>query len=162
MEADPRVIAALDAVGIPYEVLPCDPDLADTAAFCAHYGYSLDESANTILVASKRPLGRVAACVVLASTRLDVNRRVRELLEVKKVSFAPAELTTELTGMLIGGVAPFGLPQDMPVLVDAAVMDRPQVILGAGTRSAKIRTAPAALNAIPTAQVVEGLALPPG
>lgn len=161
MEADPRVIAALEAVGMPYEVLPCDPELADTAAFCAHYGYSLDESANTILVASKRPPGRVAACVVLASTRLDVNRRVRELLEVKKVSFAPPELTTELTDMLIGGVAPFGLPGDMPVLVDAAVMDRPQVILGAGTRSAKIRIAPAALNAIPTAEVVEGLALPP-
>lgn len=160
MTADPRVLDVLDAIGLPYEVMPCDPAYADTAAFCAHYGVSPSDSANTILVASKRPAGRLAACVVLATTRLDVNRAVCGLLEVRKASFADAELTLATTGMEIGGVTPFGLPSDLPVFVDSAVMGRPAVVVGAGSRSAKIRLAPSVLAALAGARVVEGLATP--
>jgi prolyl-tRNA editing enzyme YbaK/EbsC (Cys-tRNA(Pro) deacylase) len=160
MNADPRVLDVLEAIGLPYEVMPCDPAYADTAAFCEHYGVSPNDSANTILVASRRPPGRLAACVVLATTRLDVNRAVCSLLEVRKASFADAELTLATTGMEIGGVTPFGLPADLPVFVDSAVMVRPVVVVGAGSRSAKIRLAPAVLAALPAARVIEGLASP--
>lgn len=140
--------------------MDCDPSLADTAAFCAHYGVDPADSANTIVVISKKPAGVAAACVALATTRLDVNHRVREVLEVRKLSFAGAEETVDLTGMMIGGVTPFGLPADLPVLVDAAVMSRPALVLGGGNRSSKLRIVPDALLSIPTARVVSGLANP--
>ena len=141
-------------------VIACDPDLADTAAFCAHYGYPMEQSANTILVASKKPEGRYAACVVLAIDRLDVNKKVRQLLEVRKLSFAPAEVTAQVTGMLIGGVTPFALPDDLPLWVDANVMACDWVILGGGSRSLKVKADPRVLDALPGAVVVDGLALP--
>jgi prolyl-tRNA editing enzyme YbaK/EbsC (Cys-tRNA(Pro) deacylase) len=145
-------------LGIRAEVLPCDPELADTAAFCAAYGYSLDDSANTILVASKSDPPRFAACVALANMRLDVNGTIRRRLEARKASFASAADTVELTGMEIGGVTPFGLPAAVPLWIDAAVMTRPEVIVGGGSRSIKIRVAPAALAALPGADVVDELA----
>jgi prolyl-tRNA editing enzyme YbaK/EbsC (Cys-tRNA(Pro) deacylase) len=154
----PPVEAALVELGIDYEVLACDPNLADTAAFCDSYGVSPQDSANTILVASKKPDGLVAACVVLATTRLDVNHRTRQVPAVKKVSFAPAEATTDLTGMMIGGVTPFGLPATMRVLVDSLVFSRPRIVLGGGNRSSKISIVPAALQALPTVEIVEALA----
>lgn len=147
-------------MGATYEALPCDPDLADTAAFCSHYGYDLAESANAILIASKRPPGRLALCVVLADTRLDVNRRVKDLLDVRKLSFASAEATADATGMLIGGVTPFGLPDSIPIYVDRRVMERSQVIVGGGSRSLKLRISPDVLRRIPNATVIEDLALP--
>ncbi len=150
---------AVASLGVEFEIVPCDPDLADTSVFCAHYGYPEDHSANTIVVASKRPAGHNAACVVLATTRLDVNGAVRRRLDVKKVSFAPAELTMELTGMAIGGVTPFALPDGLPLWVDARVMDRDWVILGGGSRSMKLKLPPAALEAV-GAEVVADLALP--
>ncbi len=156
----PDVVRALTSLGIEYDVLDCDPELADTARFCAHYGYPLDRSANTILVASKRPPGRYAACVILASTRLDVNHRVRSVLGVKKLSFASAEATTEVTGMTIGGVTAFALPDGLPVLVDERIMALDYVILGAGSRNAKLRVDPAALAIIPGVEIVRDLALP--
>ncbi|MGH9187975.1 MAG: YbaK/EbsC family protein, partial [Acidimicrobiales bacterium] len=133
------VVAALDALGVEYEVLPCDPDFADTAAFCEHYGYSAEESANTIVVAGTRGAEprRYVACVVTAATRLDVNATVRRRLGVRKASFASAEETLALTGMMIGGVTPFGLPDGVPVWVDPAVLNQPAVILGGGSRSQK-------------------------
>lgn len=143
-----------------YEVMPCDPALADTAAFCEAYGVDPADSANTILVASKRPAGVNAACVVLATHRLDVNRAVRDQLEVKKLSFASADLTVELTSMQIGGVTPFGLPPSMRVLVDAAVLQRVSIVLGGGNRSSKLRLEPAQLLALPAVEVIEGLAAP--
>lgn len=151
---------ALDRLDVDYEVMDCDPDFADTAAFCERYGVDPRDSANTILVASKRPPGRIAACVVLAVSRLDVNRKVCELLDVKKASFASAEATMQATGMQIGGVTPFGLPEDMPLFIDAAVLDRPEVVVGAGSRSAKIRVAPEVLAGLPSAQVIVDLARP--
>jgi prolyl-tRNA editing enzyme YbaK/EbsC (Cys-tRNA(Pro) deacylase) len=156
-----RVLDAIDATGIPYERIDCDPELADTAAFCAHYGYAEDQSANTIVVASRRPEGHHAACVVLATTRLDVNKTVRSRLGVRKVSFAPPELTAELTGMVMGGVTPFALPADLPLWIDARVMEPEWVILGGGSRSLKVKIAPAVLEAV-GGEVVEGLAMPAG
>ena len=154
-----RVLAALDDTGIPYEKIACDPDLADTAAFCAHYGFPESQSANTIVVASRKPEGHNAACVVLATTRLDVNKVVRGRLGVRKVSFASAELSAAITGMLMGGVTPFGLPDDLPLWIDAAVMEPDWVILGGGSRSLKIKVAPNVLAAV-GGEVVPGLANP--
>ena len=99
-------------LGVDYELFPCDPALADTAAFCAAYGFAPEESANTILVIGKSDPPRYAACVVLAPNRLDVNRAVRDRLGTRKASFAPSESTREITGMEIGGVTVFGLPAD--------------------------------------------------
>ena len=157
-----QVIAHLDALDARYEALDCDPDLADTARFCEAYGFSLAESANAILIASKRPAGQLALCLALATTRLDVNRAVRDAMGVKKLSFASAHQTMEATGMLIGGVTPFGLSGELPILVDAAVMDQPRVIVGGGSRSLKIRVDPEVFERMPTAQIVAGLAAPIG
>ena len=159
MDVEQRVRAAVEALGLEHEMLPCDPELADTAAFCAHYGYELDRSANTIVVASKRPPGCYAACVVLANTRLDVNKTVRNLMDVRKLSFAPADVTAEVTGMIMGGVTPFALPDDVPIYIDAAVMERDWVIVGGGSRSLKIKISPQALVAV-GGQAITGLANP--
>lgn len=154
------MIAALDDLGRPYEVMACDPELADTAAFCEAYGIPLDRSANTIVVASRRPEGRHVACVVLATDRLDVNGEVRRRLDVKKASFARADETVSITGMMIGGVTPFGLPAEVPIWVDSRVMEPDWVILGAGSRSAKVRIAPDLLHSLSNVTIVEGLAKP--
>jgi prolyl-tRNA editing enzyme YbaK/EbsC (Cys-tRNA(Pro) deacylase) len=157
---DPVVHAALVRGGIAHEVLPCDPELADTAAFCAHYGVAIDQAANTILVASKKvDPPRYAVCVVLGTTRLDVNRKVSELLGVKRLSFADAETTVALTGMMIGGVTAFGI-EGLPVYVDSAVLTQPTVVMGGGNRSSKLLLDPRELTKLATVEVVEGLALP--
>ena len=153
------VLAALRATDFPYDIVDCDPDLADTAAFCEHYGYALADSANAILVAGKSEERPMACCVVLASNRLDVNGVVRKRLGTRKASFASPEETIECSGgMMIGGVTPFGLPGDLPVWIDALVMQRTQVIVGGGSRDRKILCPPQALAALPTAEVVESLA----
>lgn len=154
-----RVRARLDELGIAHEAIEIDPELADTAAFCEHYGYALEDSANCIVVASRDEPPALAACVVLATTRLDVNKRVRKLLGVRRLSFAPAELTAEVTGMTMGGVTPFALPDDLPLWVDHRVMERDRVIVGGGSRSLKLLVAPDALVTA-GAEVVEDLALP--
>lgn len=153
-----KVAAALESTGMPFRVVECDPDYADTFPYCEKYGVALEDAANTILVASKRPRGKMAACVLLATTRLDVNHRVKQVMGVSRLSFATAELTREVTGMEIGGVNPFGLEGDLPLLIDAAVMERPEVLLGAGVRNAKIFAHPKILSLLPNASVVEGLA----
>ena len=160
--SDPHadVVAALDARGVDYEVMECDPDFADTAAFCEKYGISPDESANTILVVGKSEPRRYVACVVLATTRLDVNGMVRQRLGVKKASFASADETRDLTGMLIGGVTPIALPDGIPIWVDAAVMKPLSIVLGGGDRSTKLRMTPSALASLPGVEVVEDLAKP--
>lgn len=162
MSADPAVLAAMNALGLEYEVMDCDPALADTAQFCEAYGVPLEKSANAILVASRKPEGHHAVCVVLAHTRLDVNGTVRKRLGVRKLSFAPAEMTKDLTGQEIGGVTIFGLPETLPVWLDSQVMDCDWVIVGAGSRSAKIKFDPNQLVGVEGFEVVEGLAQPPG
>ena len=161
MTAQPNVIADLDRLGLTYEVMECDPDLADTAQFCEAYGVPLEESANAILVASKKPEGRHAVCVVLAHTRLDVNGAVRRKLGVRKLSFAPSEVTRELTGQEIGGVTIFGLPQFVPVWLDRRILDCDRIIVGAGSRSAKISLDPVQLVDVEGYEFVDGLALEP-
>ncbi len=161
MPADPRVIADLESSSIEYEEMVCDPALADTAAFCEAYGIPLEKSANAILVASRKPEGHNAMCVVLANDRLDVNGMVRRRLGVRKVSFASADLTRELTGQEIGGVTIFGLPDDLPVWIDSRVLDNDWVIVGAGSRSAKIRLDPNQLIDLDGYEVVDGLARSP-
>jgi prolyl-tRNA editing enzyme YbaK/EbsC (Cys-tRNA(Pro) deacylase) len=157
---DPLVRQAVLSNDVAYEVLACDPDLADTAAFCAHYGFAVEQAANTILVASKKVTpAKYAACVVLGTTRLDVNKKVSELLAVKRLSFADAETTVEVTGMMIGGVTAFGLG-DLPVYVDSAVMEQARVVMGGGNRSSKLLLNPNELTKLPNVVVVEGLAKP--
>lgn len=161
MPADPRVIADLEAASIEYEEMACDPELADTAAFCEAYGVPLERSANAIVVASRKPEGHNAVCVVLATDRLDVNGVVRRRLGVRKVSFASAQLTQELTGQEIGGVTIFGLPDDLPVWIDSRVLENDWVVVGAGSRSAKIRFDPNQVVGRDLWEVVEGLAKAP-
>lgn len=147
--------------GIAHEIVPCDPELADTAAFCAAYGYALEDSANCVVVIGKADPPVYAACVVLATTRLDVNGTVRRRLGTRKASFAPADDVVAATGMAIGGVTPLALPEDLPLWVDASVMDRARIVLGAGSRNAKVLAPPALLTAL-GAEVVPGLARPAG
>ena len=140
-------------------VAPIDPDLADTAAFCAAYGVTLDESANCVIVAGRRgDVTRYAACVVLATTRADVNGVVRRHLDARKASFAPMDDAVRLTGMEYGGITPIGLPASWSILVDSRVVATPQVIIGSGVRHSKIALAGLALGSLPGAEVIEGLA----
>lgn len=157
--ADALVASVLAAWGEPHELIECDPALADTAAFCAHYGYEPADSANTIIVATREDPPRYAACVVLATHRLDVNKAVRKRFGARKVSFAGAEETAALTGMLIGGVTAVGLPDGLPLWVDAAVMGRERIILGGGSRNTKIIAPPTLLQRVAGCEVVEGLAV---
>ena len=152
------VIDALEAAGADFEIIDCDPNLADTAEFCAHYGYRMDESANAIMVVGKSDPRTYAMCVVLATTSVDVNKVVRKRLGAKKASFAPPEETAEMTGMVLGGVTPFGLPADLPLWIDARVMACERVIVGGGSRDRKIYLPPAGLAALPNAEVVDDLA----
>jgi len=144
-------------------VVPIDATLADTAAFCAAYEVGLDVSANCVVVAGKREgVVRYAACVILATTRADVNGVVRRHLDVRKASFAPMAEAVELTGMEYGGITPIGLPESWPILVDARVIAMPYVIIGSGVRYSKIALPGPALGLLPHAEVVEGLARPVG
>ena len=150
----------LAAHGLPYELFACDPALADTAAFCAAYGFAPEDSANTIIVIGKSNPPVYAACIVLATHRLDVNRVVKEKLGTRKASFASADETRDLTGMEIGGVTAFGLPDGLPLWVDGAVMGRARIVLGGGSRSWKVIAPPEILLTLPSVEVVEGLAAP--
>jgi prolyl-tRNA editing enzyme YbaK/EbsC (Cys-tRNA(Pro) deacylase) len=154
------VLDTARATGHPFEIVPCDPEMADTAAFCEAYGYSLDQSANAIVVVGKGDPRIYVCCLVLARTRLDVNGAVRRRLGRKKASFASAEETAELTGMQIGGVTPYGLPAGLPIWIDGAIMHVPNVIVGGGSRDRKLLVPPASLAALPGAEVVEALAKP--
>jgi prolyl-tRNA editing enzyme YbaK/EbsC (Cys-tRNA(Pro) deacylase) len=155
-----RVIAQLaaDRPELDAEVIDCDPNLADTAEFVEAYGYTLDQSANTIVVIGKSDPPIYVACVVLATTRLDVNKVVRKKLSVKKCSFAPPEVTEQLTGMKVGGVTPVGLSEHMPLWVDSRVMALDRIVLGGGSRNCKVVGSPELLTALPNVEVVDGLA----
>lgn len=151
----------LNGLGLAHEVVPCDPDLADTADFCREYGYSMNDSANAIVVVGKADPPLFAMCLVLADTRLDVNKVVRKRLGTRKCSFASAERTRALTGMEIGGVTPFGTTTPLDLWIDARVMERERLIIGGGSRDRKLIVPPATLAGHPRAEVVEDLAKPP-
>ena len=142
-----------------YELFPCDPALADTAAFCAAYGFAPEDSANTIVVVGKGSPPVFAACVVLATHRLDVNRTVKGRFG-RKSSFASPDETRALTGHEIGGVTVFGLPADLPIWIDSAVIGRDRIVLGGGSRSWKVIAPSTILLTLPGAEVVDGLANP--
>ncbi|HEX3468567.1 MAG TPA: YbaK/EbsC family protein [Candidatus Elarobacter sp.] len=139
-------------------VAAIDPALADTAAFCERYGVALDRSANCVVLAARRE-GRswFAACVVLATTRADVNGLAKRHLGASKISFAPMDAATAASAMEYGGITPIGLPPDWPILVDAAVAGADRVIVGSGIRGSKISLPGAALAELPNAVVLESL-----
>lgn len=140
------------------QVAPIDAELADTAAFCASYDVTLEQSANCVVVAGKRgDVVRTAACVVLATTRADVNGLVRARLDARKASFAPREETVAATGMEFGGITPLGLPEGWPVLVDEAVARAAQVVVGSGLRRSKLVLPGVALADLPGAEVLPDL-----
>jgi prolyl-tRNA editing enzyme YbaK/EbsC (Cys-tRNA(Pro) deacylase) len=144
-------------------VVESDADLADTAAFSAAYDVQLEQSANCVVVAGRRgERTTLAACMVLATTRADVNGIVRKRLDARKASFAPQEQAVAESGMAFGGITPIGLPADWPVLVDAAVLDAGEVIIGSGLRGSKLVLDGARLAELPTAEVVSGLGLAAG
>jgi prolyl-tRNA editing enzyme YbaK/EbsC (Cys-tRNA(Pro) deacylase) len=155
-----KALAALDdASGV--GVAEIDPDLADTAAFCAAYSSPPESSANCVVVSGKRGGEvRYAACLVLATTRADVNGVVRKKLDVRKASFAPTAEAVELTGMEYGGITPLGLPADWPLLISPEVAAAEAVVVGSGIRGSKLAVPGAVLAALPGAEVVEGLARP--
>ena len=152
-----QVVTVLDAIGVEYEIIECDPDFADTAAFCEKYGYPVDNCGNAIVVASKREPVQFATCIVKGTSRLDVNKTVRKLMGVPKASFASPEQTVELTGMMIGGVTPFALPPDVPIYADDKLMALGYVILGSGSRSSKVKIVPQVFNVLTNTQIISGL-----
>ncbi len=163
----PAVAQALQALpaqlATTVRVAAIDPDLADTAAFCAAYGFAPESSANCVVVAGRRDgVARYAACVVLATTRTDVNGLVRRHLDVRKLSFARLDDAVRLTGMEFGGITALGLPADWPVLVDAAVMTVDEVLMGSGIRRSKLLLGSRVLAALPAAQVLADLGRPLG
>lgn len=161
------VTDALDAVGAPVDayvrqyggdgirVSAIDPSLADTENFCARYEIGVELSANCVIVEAKRA-DRVwhAACLVLATTRADVNGVVRKRLDARRISFAPMDTAVSLTGMEYGGITPIGLPQAWPILVDEQVLGRDRVVIGSGVRSSKLLADTAVLAALPHAEVL--------
>ena len=139
-------------------VAEIDPGLADTAAFCERYGVAPAQSANCVVVTGRRDgQPRYAACLVLATTRADVNGLARRQLDVRKASFAPMDEAVSLTGMEYGGITPIGLPAGWPVLIDAEVAAAPMVVVGSGLRRSKLAVTGAALASLPGAQVLDGL-----
>lgn len=159
------VHAALEAAGLLHDVgvVAIDPALSDTAATAEAYNIPAPALANCVVVAGRRDgAERVAACLVLASTRADVNGVVRRRLDVRKASFLPLDDAVTRTGMEYGGITPVGLPTEWPVLVDAAVLDQPIVVIGAGVRAAKLLLAGSTVARLPGVEIVEGLGIAVG
>jgi prolyl-tRNA editing enzyme YbaK/EbsC (Cys-tRNA(Pro) deacylase) len=145
------------------QVAEIDPDLAHTVQFCAAYDVRLEESANCVVVATRRGQERrLVACVVLATTRADVNGLVRRHVDARKATFAPMEVAVAQSGMEYGGITPIGLPADWPLLVDAAVAAVPHVVVGSGLRRSKLILSGQALLTLPDAQLIIGLGVPVG
>jgi len=144
----------LDDVG----VVEIDPDLSDTAATRDQFDLDATNLANCVVVAGKREgMERIAACVVLSTTRADVNNTVKRLLDVRKASFLPMDRAVELTGMEYGGITPIGLPDGWPVLVDARVAEQEVVIIGSGVRRSKILLPGRLIAELPDARLIDGL-----
>jgi prolyl-tRNA editing enzyme YbaK/EbsC (Cys-tRNA(Pro) deacylase) len=147
-----QVLASLPAAGV--GVFRVDDDASDTTAFSARYGFGLEDCANTIVLRFRKGgAEHYAAVVSLGSERLDINGAVKAALGAQRLSFAKREDAVALSAMEFGGITAFGLPADWPVLVDAAVMTREQVVMGAGIRQAKLLLSPALLRELPTVQV---------
>lgn len=159
------VAEALERLDAPWAeqvgVAAIDPALADTAEFCARYGVAPEASANCVVIRGKRGgAPRFAACMVLATTRADVNGVIRRRLDARTASFAPMDEAVALSGMEYGGITPIGLPGDWPLLIDAAVAEAQEVVIGSGIRGSKLFLPGSSLAALPNAEVIDGLARP--
>ncbi len=155
----PKIRQFLKSTKLEFKVMDCDPELADTNGFCREYGIDLEDSVNAIVVKTKTGELKYAACALLATTRLDINKTIRKKLGARKVSFASIEETARLTAMNIGGVTPLSLPSVLPLWVDSKVMDRNFIILGGGNRSSKIKVSPKIFNYTLNTEIIEGLAI---
>lgn len=155
----PKVTEALTQYGIQGEGMECDPSFADTASFLEKYGFTAEETCNAIVGIGKSDPPKYACCVVLANSKVDINKKFSQLIGVKRCSFASGEQTLELTGMEIGGVTPVGLPE-MPVFIDSQIMECERIVLGGGNRTSKLLIAPAELKKIPHVQIIDGLGIP--
>ena len=141
------------------EAVAIDPAISDTAALVEATGMDLADSANCVIVAGKRDgVERVAALLVLANTRADINNVVRRHLDVRKISFMPMDDAVGRTQMEYGGITPLGLPDDWPLLVDAAVLQRDSIVIGSGIRAGKLRLPGSRAAQLPNATVIEGMA----
>jgi prolyl-tRNA editing enzyme YbaK/EbsC (Cys-tRNA(Pro) deacylase) len=139
-------------------VVEIDPAMADTAAMSQAYDVPMAAGANCVVIMGKREgQERVAACVVRADTRADVNNLVKRMLDVRKCSFLSMERAVEESGMEYGGITPLGLPSGWRVLVDAACLDIEAAVIGSGVRRSKIVLAGHLLGELPGAEVVAGL-----
>ena len=154
------VSESIDKLGISCEILDCEDKFADTEEFCKQYGFQLVNCGNTILVASKKEPVKYAVCIVRGSDRISVNKTVRKIMGVSRLSFASSEKTVELTGMMIGGVTPFALPEFIEIYLDEKLFELDFVILGSGDRSSKLKISPEELTKLPNSTIVEGLSIP--
>lgn len=159
VDASPHVVAAIG--DMPHHAFVIDPAAADTAAFLERYQWPPQSAANTLVVVGKgNGATAYAVCVILASTRLDVNKSVKAALGLRKVSFAPMDFAVAETGMEYGAITPFGTPPDWPILIDSRVVDAGIIVLGGGRRLVKIAIDGRLLADLPAAQIVNGLANP--
>ena len=154
----PKIRQFLESTKLEFEVMDCDPELADTNVFCKEYGINLEDSVNSIVVKTKTGELKYALCALLATTRLNINSIIRKKLGARKVSFANIEETAKVTSMEIGGVTPISLPASLPLWVDSKVMQRHCIVLGGGNRSSKIKISPKIFNYTHNTEIVEGLA----
>jgi len=154
----PQIRKFLERTKLEFEVMDCDPKFADTNVFCREYGIDLDDSVNAIVVKTKTGELKYAACALLATTKLDINKTIRKKLAARKVSFANIEETAKLTAMEIGGVTPITLPRSLLLWVDSKVMQRNTIVLGGGNRSSKIKVSPKIFYFTYNTEIVEGLA----
>jgi prolyl-tRNA editing enzyme YbaK/EbsC (Cys-tRNA(Pro) deacylase) len=151
----PPVAAAITGSSLDCRVAPIDPGLADTAAFCAAYAVPLEVSANCVVVAGRRgEVTTMAACLVLATDRADINKTVRKHLDVRKISFASMDEAVRRTGMEYGGITPIGLPEGWPILLDEATVQPDWVVIGSGIRGSKILLPGPGLASLPSAEVL--------
>ena len=154
----PFIRKFLESTKLDFEIIDCEPDLADTNIFCNKYNIKFEDAANTIVVKSKTGELKYAACVLLSTTKLDTNKTIRMKLSTHKVSFASIEESEKLSNMQIGGIAPIELPINLPVWVDSRVMQRHIIVLGGGNRTSKIKISPNIFNYTPNTEIVSGLA----
>ena len=154
----PKIRQFIESTKLEFEVMDCNPELADTYIFCKEYGIDLEDSVNTIVVKTKTGELKYAVCALLATTKLDINKMIRKKLGARKVSFATIEETAKLTEMDIGGVTPLALPSTLPLWVDSRVMLRNSIVLGGGNRSSKIKISPKIFQQTLNTEIVEGLA----
>ena len=154
----PQIRQFLESIKLEFKVIDCDPKLADTNVFCREYNINLEDSVNAIIIKTKTGELKYAACALLATTKLDINKTIRKKLAARKVSFANIEETAKLTAMEIGGVTPIILPRSLPLWVDSKIMQRNTIVLGGGNRSSKIKVSPKIFNYTYNTEIVEGLA----